>query len=209
MPDFLSLLLELIQENWAKAVGAIIGLLIAGWYGGYRAKKQWEQRKFFDRLNISLNVIEGGYLRIRTILEDPLPRIFLNKAAADLVLKAAKKTTLEDPILPLKKEDRWFVNNEILNQISEQFSDALIRFDMGKPVDCHQYIIAMTCEKAGAVRTQKVRAMLVKKETLLNLGDTMPKLEAEQHSVRWETLNIMAERYKKDPEEFITVTICQ
>lgn len=145
MPDFLSLILQLIQENWAKAVGAIIGLLVAGWYGGYRAKKQWEQRKFFDRLNISLNVIEGGYLRIRTILEDPLPRIFLNKAAADLVLKAATKTTREDPILPLKKEDRWFVHNEILNQISEQFSDALIRFDMGKPVDCHQYIIAMTC----------------------------------------------------------------
>lgn len=207
--SLLEAVIDLIMDNWIKAVVTAIVMLMAGWYGSYRANKNWAKREFYDRLNISLNIIEGGYLRIRTILEDPLPKIFLNKAAADMVLAAAKRTTEADPILPIKPKDRWFVHNEILNQISEQFNDALIRYDLGKPVDCAQYIIALTSEKAGDVRTRKVRAMLIKKKSLRNLGDTMPKLEASQHSVRWHTLKVIAERFEKNPDEFIEISICQ
>jgi len=207
--QFFQNILPYLQGFWAEIIKAALFLLFGWWFGMYRARGQWKKRQFFTRLNVSLNVIKNNKLMIRTIVESQMNEVFLNKAAADLVVKTAKNTTPEDPILPLPEKDRWIVHNEILNQLSEHFADGLIRYDLGLKVKGAIYVIALTCEKAGEVRTQKVRAMMIRRRDLLNLPEEMPKLEHPVHETRYHTLKAMAKRFHDRPMDFIQMAIYQ
>ena len=200
---------RIIYDHWVKALVAA-ACMLAGWFlGKRRARAEWKKREFFNRLNVSLNTMEAGTLKLRTILEEPMNAVFLNQAAADLVIRAAKKTTPEDPILPIPEQDLWFVHNEVLNQLSERFCEGQIRHDMGMPVTSATYVIGLTCERAGDMRTQKVRAMMMQKDALLNLPEDMPTFERTSHETRFRTLQKLAERYRKSPEHFIEMVLCQ
>jgi len=200
---------DLIERHWLKAVFALLVTLVGWWYARWRARRDWSKREFFNRLNVSLNMIDDGTLRIRTLLEDPLNEVFLNQAAAELVRKGALKASTGNPILPLPDGDRWFVHNEVLNQLAELFSAGQIRHDLGLPTTSAVYVIALTCEKEGAMRTYKVRAMLMRKQALLNLPLETPRFERPTHSTRFETLRLLAAAYRKDPEQFIEMEIYQ
>jgi hypothetical protein len=65
-----------------------------------------------------------------------------------------------------------------------------------------------TCERAGPVRTQKVRGMLTKKSLLTALPDEEPAYESPSHVTRWKTLQQMAEQYAENPYRFLEVEIC-
>lgn len=199
----------LIERHWLKAVFALLFTFGGWWLARWRAQEAWRKREFFNRINISLNAIDDGCLRIRTVLEDPLDEVFLNKAASELVRKAAQKTPVDNPILPLPEEDRWFVHNEVLNQLAEHFSAGQIRHDMGMPTTSAHYVIGLTCEKEGAMRTFKVRAMMMRKEALLNLPSEPPRFERPTHVTRFHTLKTLAAAYRKDPEKFIEMVIHQ
>jgi len=209
LDQILQALSELIDRHWIKAVLALAFTLGGWWFARWKAQKDWRKREFFNRINVSLNSIEDGCLRIRTILEDSLDDVFLNKAAAELVRKAAYKTPKDNPILALPEEDRWFVHNEVLNQLAEHFSAGQIRHDMGMPTTSAQYVIALTCEKEGAMRTYKVRAMMMRKEALLNLPMETPRFERPTHSTRFHTLRTLAAAYRDDPERFIDMEVHQ
>lgn len=53
-----------------------------------------------------------------------------NTRAANIVLEAAKKTTLQDPILRLPEKDSWFIYTTILNEISSMFAIGHVYTDM-------------------------------------------------------------------------------
>ena len=212
MPSFAEILAglsELIERHWLKAIFAVAVTLFGWWYARWRAQRDWKRREFFNRLNISLNSIDGGVLRIRTLLEDPLDQVFLNLAAADLVRKAAQHAEPGKPILPLPSEERWFVHNEVLNQLAELFAAGQLRHDLGVPTRSAIYVIALTCEKAGAMRTYKVRAMMMRKDALLSLPQEVPQFERPTHSTRFETLRTLAAAYNDDPEQFIEMELHQ
>src|SRR5262245_40993159 len=73
-----------------------------------RALKQWSTQEFLDRIIVSLNIFADGYLKIRTVLERSLEEVFLNRVAVNKVLDAARATTVDRPVMPIPKEDRWF-----------------------------------------------------------------------------------------------------
>jgi hypothetical protein len=205
--DFWNGVLDLVGQHWPGAVFSLVFLLLGAWWGRRHAVKQWRNKEF-RRLNVSLNQFQGGKLRIRTILEKNLDEVFLNRVAVEKVLAAAEKTTEANPLLPLEKDDAWYLLNAVLNEISEQFALGHIRRDVGQPVEGHAYIICLTYEKAGAVRTRKVRAMMVRKRVLLELPEQPPELERASHQTRYQTLKIMAAEYKTQPEKFLEVEIC-
>lgn len=209
LDEIVTALSHLIERHWLKALFALAFTLGGWWLARWRAQRAWHKREFFNRINISLNTIDDGYLRIRTVLEDPLDEVFLNKAASELVRKAATKTPPGNPILPLPEEDRWFVHNEVLNQLAEHFSPGQVRHDMGIPTQSAVYIIALTCEKEGAIRTYKVRAMMMRKDALLNLPTEMPRFERPTHETRFHTLKTLAAAYRRDPEQFIEMEVHQ
>lgn len=201
-------LLSYLQDNWPEIVWIVGAAGIASYLAGFRARSRWRKRDFLDRLNVSLSSFQDGKLRIRTLLEMDGESIFLNRIAAQRVVAYARETTEENPILPIPESDCWQYLNAVLNEISEQFSQGQLKRDMGLPVDVAEYLICLTCERAGPVRTQKVRAMVVRKEVLLSLPEEEPQYESENHRTRWQTLCFMKQHYLECPYRFMTMEIC-
>ena len=164
-PDqLLDTAIDLIRRHWVGWLWAVV-LMAGGWFlGWWRARAQWRRKEFLGRLNISLNSLRDGKLLIRTIAEKSLEEIFLNSIAVKTVSAAAERTTESDPLLPLPKDDAWYILNSVLNEVAERFAVGEVRRDIGAPTKTERYVICLTRERAGAMKTQKVRAMLIRKE---------------------------------------------
>lgn len=205
---------ELLQTIWKHLHDKIVGILIAtgftivGWYWGKRkADAKWKKREFYDRLNVSLNMIEDGTLRIRTILEKGCAEVFLNSSATETIVSLSHQTTPQDSIIPLPKEEYWFFLNAVLNEIAEKFSVGSIKRDLGLPVCSERYLICLTNETAGEMKTRKLRAMLIQKKLLTRLPSETPKFENPHHITRWQTLNQLAAEYHKNPHRFLEMEL--
>lgn len=207
MEDIIKTISEAFFAHWSKvAVGATLMLL--GWIvGWWRARQSWKKKEFFGRINFSLNSIRDGKLKIRTLMEKSCEDVFLNQVAVREVMDAAMGTSEKDPIIPLAKDDYWFFLNAALNEVSEKFAEGFVRRDTGQNVEESLYVLCLTNERDGAIRTRKIRAMLIRKEDLLNLPEEMPELESQNHTTRWHTLRHMAEAFKEKPHQFFTVEL--
>ncbi len=206
--QFLSAISDFIHDNWMKVLTGFV-LMALGWFFGKRkARSDWRKREFFHRLNFSLNLlIPGEPLQIRTLVEKTCEEVFLNAVATQNVADAARKTKPDNPLLPLPREDYWQYLNAALNEIAEKFSVGEIRRDLGLPVTRGTYLICLTCECAGDLRTRKVRAMVIQKKHLENLPATQPQFEHARHLTRWETLKVLADQYQKNPWQFIEMDL--
>ncbi|NUQ62385.1 MAG: hypothetical protein HUU20_07845 [Pirellulales bacterium] len=208
MHEILDSLRGYLLENWPELLWIVAAAGVASYLAGRRARSRWRRRDFLDRLNVTLSSIDDGTLRIRTILEMDCEQIFLNATAAKSVVALARRTTADDPILPIPKEDCWQYLNAVLNEISERFADGHIKRDLGLPVQRGQYVLCLTCERAGPVRTQKVRGMLIRKSLLTAFPREEPRYESSWHVTRWKTLQQLAEQYAKNPHRFLELEIC-
>ena len=180
------------------------------WWGRYRARKQWIAKEFLDRIIVSLNIFSDGYLKIRTVMEKSLHEVFLNRVAVEKIEIAARATTIDKPVLPIAKEDRWFLLNFVLNAVAEHFVAGNIRQDAGQPVVLVKYALFLTCENVGDERIRKVRAMLVRQELLIDFPyqEAIPKLENPWHQDRIKTLRSAAQLYKSEPDNFLNLEVC-
>ncbi len=187
-------------------IPVITGLI--GWsWGRQRATAKWKKREFFDRLNISLNIVEDGELKIRTLVEKRLEEVFLNSAARQTVLCKAQETSAEDSILPLAEDEYWYCLNPVLNEISERFAAGHIKRDMGLPINSMTYVVCITCEVSGEMRQRKVRAMMMQKAVIENFPETL-KVSEPHHNTRVKTLRQLAAEYAKNPHRFIELEVC-
>lgn len=205
--DVLQSLQNYLLENWPELVWIAVATAAAAYLAGKRNRTLWQRRSFLDRLNVSLTTIQDDTLKIRTILESDVNAIFLNSAASKTITKLATQTTESDPLIPVAREDCWYYLNAVLNEVSERFSLGFIRQDNGLPTTTATYLLCLTCERAGNVRTHKIRAMLILKSTLESLPDRCPTLEHTTHSTRWETLKILAERWEMAPHYFLELEL--
>ncbi|HEV7299913.1 MAG TPA: hypothetical protein VGN72_11160 [Tepidisphaeraceae bacterium] len=208
LPTLLSDLGQLLREHWPKAIVSLGALVIGTWWGKRRARAEWSRKRFLDRINFSLNLIHDGTLQIRTLAEMNCKQVFLNEVAVERILAAAAKTSADDAILPLPSDERWYMLNAVLNEISERYSAGFLKRDMGLPVRTANYLICLTYENAGDLKTRKIRAMIVRKDLLLNLPADPPRLERPHHAIRFNTLKQLAASYTADPSNFLDVEIC-
>jgi hypothetical protein len=188
---------------------SVLSFVIGRWWGKYRAQKEWDRKHFLGRITVSLNSLTDGWLKIRTIFERSLEEVFLNSVAIEKVRAASRQTTEANPILPIAREDRWFLLNFVLNSVAERFSSGLMRYDAGQPLKPVTYMLFLTCEVLGEDRIRKVRAMMLRKDWLENFPypESMPKLEKEWHRDRIVTLRRAAELYRKEPDNFMALEI--
>lgn len=197
-----------LAEHWLEVFLAA-GSAVLGWFlGTRRARNNWKNREFFDRLNVSLTSIVDGKLLIRTLVEKRCEDVFLNKHAAETVIAAARETKENQPLLALPEDDYWYYLNAVLNEIAEKFADGQLFRDAGLPVQSVNYRICLTSESAGAIRTRKVRAMVVQAALVDNLPTEQPAFESPNHITRWQTLQQLAQEYQTHPGRFLTVEIC-
>lgn len=207
MSELVKTLLEYLNEHWMKVVSGAALMAVSWYFGKRKARSEWNRREFLGRLNFSLNSIHDGTLLIRTLSEKSCADVFLNQVAVEQVLAASKQTTLADPTLPLAKDDYWFYLNSVLNELSEQFSQGVLRRDLGLQVKSEKYLVALTCEADGEIRTRKVRAMVIRAALLTNLPEEAPKFEKPHHKIRWTTLKTLAKLYQTEPHKFIEVEL--
>ena len=95
----------------------------------------------------------------------------------------------------------------MLNDLSEQFAAGFLKQDMTGQVCTATYLIALTCESEGEMKTRKIRAMVIQKKLLQNLPEEMPKLESPRHITRWQTLQFLALEYQRNPGRFKEVQL--
>jgi hypothetical protein len=197
-----------IHDHWLKFLMGLAFMAIGWMLGKRRARAEWRKKEFFSRLNVSLNIIQPGQpLLIRTLIEKSCDDIFLNKVAVETIIAAARKTTSRNPILPLPKDDYWYYLNAVLNEMAEKFALGELKRDLGQPIVSARYLICLTSEHAGTLRTHKIRAMTIRKDVLTALPAERPPLERTWHDTRWETLKILAEQYQANPDEFMEVEL--
>jgi hypothetical protein len=204
---------ELTAKLPALAAGAVVSAVsfVAGrWWGSWKAGRQWKRQEFFDRIIVSLNIFADGYLKIRTVLEDSLATVFLNRIAIDKVTAAAKACTVDNPILPLEKQDRWYILNYVLNEVAGQFATGQVRQDAGVAVTKVKYAIFLTCELVGDERIRKVRAIMLREDVLRDFPypDSLPKLENPWHEDRIKTLRAACKLYATEPDHFLMLEVC-
>ncbi len=187
-----------------------VTFFVGRWWGRYKARRQWYAKEFLDRIIVSLNIFTDDSLKIRTVLERSLDEIFLNKLAIEKVWAAARATTIDQPMMPIAKEDRWFLLNFVLNAVAEHFVEGHIRQDAGKPVTTVKYALFLTCELVGDERIRKVRAMLLRHDLLKDFPyqDSIPKLENPWHEDRIKTLRRAAKLYQTEPDHFLLLEVC-
>lgn len=192
------------------AITSTATFFVGRWWGRYKASRQWQKKEFLERIIVSLNIFADGYLKIRTVLERSLEEVFLNQLAVNKVLAAARKTTQDNPLMPIAKEDRWFLLNFVLNAVAEHFVTGQIKLDAGEKVTVVRYSLFLTCELVGDERIRKVRAMLIRTDLLANFPylNAMPKLENPWHADRIRTLRKAVELYQKEPDNFLTLEVC-
>jgi hypothetical protein len=206
--QILDVVTDYVHDHWTKLATAALFMAIGWIFGKRRARSEWRRREFYNRVNISLNAIREGTLRIRTIAEKHCSDVFLNSVATASLINAARATTPENPIIALPENDYWFYLNAVLNELSEKFGEGQIRRDMGLPVTTATYVLCLTSESAGEVRTRKIRAMLIQKGLLEKLPDDEPKYESPSHATRWTTLKFLAKEFKTSPHKFRIVEVC-
>jgi hypothetical protein len=187
-----------------------VTFLATRWWARREAHRQWYAKEFLDRVIVSLNIFADGYLKIRTVMERSLDEIFLNKLAVSKVWAAARATSVDAPLMPIKKEDRWFLLNFVLNAVAEHFVEGHIKRDAGLPVTTVKYALFLTCELVGDERIRKVRAMLIRQDLLADFpyADSLPQLENPWHVDRVKTLRAAAALYKKEPDNFLIIEVC-
>jgi hypothetical protein len=210
LADFWSDLLNKFGTSIAVVViSTIVSFTLGRWWGRYRARKQWQAKEFLGRVIVSLNILRDGKLKIRTIFERSLEEVFLNPHAVEQVLTAAQRTTKDNPILPIAKEDRWYILNYVLNAVAEKFSAGAVRHDAGEDVRAVAYALCLTSEADDEMRVRKVRAMLIRRDLLLDFPymDAMPQLENPWHDVRVLTLRKLAKAYQTEPDNFLTLEL--
>ncbi len=205
------------EETVTKVVTAIViffcttalSFVLGRWWGRYQARKQWQRKQFLGRIIVSLNTFGDGMLKIRTIFERSLEEVFLNPVAIEKVRAASLQTTPDNPLLPVAKHDRWFLLNFVLNAVAERFSTGLVNYDAGQPLKPVTYLIFLTCEVVGEDRLRKVRAMMMRKELLLDFPylDSMPQFEQQWHRDRVLTLRRAVEIYQREPDNFLPIEI--
>lgn len=202
---------KIIVTVVVSAITTVAAFLFGRYWGRYKAQKVWASKEFFDRVIVSLNIFADGHLKIRTVLERSIEEVFLNRIAIDLVGRASKACTVDQPLLMIPKADRWYVLNFVLNAVAEHFSVGHVKRDAGVPVASVRYALFLTCEVVGDERIRKVRAMLLRQDLLENFpysAENMPQLENAWHDVRISTLRKASQVYKTDPDLFLMIEVC-
>lgn len=199
--------LAVIREHGFDAAWGCM-LLVAGWLvGRWRTTRQWNSQEFFSRIHFSLTLLHDGRLQIRTLGEKHCLDVFGNATAARTIAEAARKTPVDAPLLDLPRDSYWSFLNSLVNEVSPICAGAFLSVDMGASLQREPYLICLTCERTAEVRTQKVRAMVVRKALLTALPAAPPTFSRANDSVRWNTLQSMAAAYTTAPWKFIEVEL--
>ena len=157
-----------IKDNWdLLALLVTWGGIVVVWW---RRRTEWRRKTFLRQVNFSINHLESGTLQLRTLMEQDALEVWLNQYGVSLVVDAAERTTVSQPFLQLKStEDQEYALRAVLNVLSERFAESYLASAMHVPTRKERFLFGVTCEKYGALRTQKLRVIIATPDLLAQL----------------------------------------
>lgn len=186
----------------ATMVTFVIGPLLAWFF--------YRQKRFLDQVTYSANMLRhvGGdryELLIRTIQvlpkEDLLPTNLMFKWK--LFWSIFWGCTVDDMFVRMDKDAMDVIQPAIINGLSAVYGGGYIAQMVGKKVETRRLLMAITCEKFGGIKSQKIRIMVVSEGLLQQildgcLSEITIDLERAHHRDRLKTLRRMAEEWKRE-----------
>jgi len=111
--------------------------------------------------------------------------------------------------VPLMREDDYRATYApLISLISEKCAnDDSIDLALGRPMEEHRFVIALTFEQLNNRRARHLRAMVIWEQALLDLPEEMPRVDFEEHKTRYRTLLAIAREYRAHPDRFGVVKI--
>jgi hypothetical protein len=183
------------------ALGATWAGIVYLWWQRRRA---WTHKYFLSHVNFSLNYLQDGTLAMRTLLEMPGEEVWLNEHGVELVNAASLKTTVEQPFIQLWEiKDQEFIQRAVLNALSQRYAEGYLAASLGLSVARDQYVFGITCEKQGEIRTLKVRVLIIREPTLIELFGPSRQADSVELPTPWlrarmQTLQTMYQHYLDD-----------
>jgi hypothetical protein len=108
----------------------------------------------------------------------------------------------------VREDDYKATYGPLISLISEKCSnDNAIDVALGRPMQEHRFVIALTFEKLHDRRARHLRAMVMWEPALLNLPAECPRIDFEEHRTRFRTLQAIARQYRANPERFGIVNV--
>lgn len=108
----------------------------------------------------------------------------------------------------LREDDYRAVYGPLISLISERCAnDDSIDLAVGRPMEEHRFVIALTFEQLDSRRARHLRAMVVWEPALLELPEDMPRVDFEEHKTRYRTLIAISRLYRLHPERFGIVKV--
>lgn len=108
----------------------------------------------------------------------------------------------------MREDDYKATYGPLISLISEKCAnDNAIDVALGRPMDEHRFVVALTFEKLNNRRARHLRAMVMWEPALLNLPAECPRVDFEEHKTRFRTLQAIARQYRSNPECFGIVNV--
>ncbi|HJT35681.1 MAG TPA: hypothetical protein VJ783_26875, partial [Pirellulales bacterium] len=204
---------ELVHDHWLKVAAWGAALAFSSLWAFFWAWRSWRNRQDMDVIHVSQNTIvsrptgdkgaEELWLILDVHFEDPLEQVISHPMPRQLIRRAAKRTTENQPFLVFSNRDRWYILNLIRLAIAEPFrvgtAAKMIRDANVAEVEC---VFALTYERYKGMRQGKIRVMLIPRAVLDDPKslDRPLRLEAESHRDRITTLKAMQRDWLKAKE---------
>jgi hypothetical protein len=108
----------------------------------------------------------------------------------------------------IPEDDYKATYGPLISLISEKCSnDNAIDLALGRAMEEHRFVIALTFEKLHNRRARHLRAMVMWEPALLSLPPECPRVDFEEHKTRFCTLHAIAAQYRTNPERFGIVKV--
>lgn len=188
---------QFLRLHWEAVLLGVtwLGILLVA----LRRRRDWRRKRFVQQVNFSLNEVVDGTLLLRTLLEDSAEHVWLNAYGVGRVRKAAERTTVDQPFLRMAwTQDMSYVKRAVVNVLSERLAPVFVARALGAPVRTGRFVFGITWERYGNIRTQKLRVIIIERETLLTRFDPShpaypPAVASAAHRDRIRTLTRLRE----------------
>jgi hypothetical protein len=108
----------------------------------------------------------------------------------------------------IPEDDYKATYGPLISLISEKcMNDNAIDLALGRVMEEHRFVIALTFEKLHDRRARHLRAMVMWERALLNLPEECPRVDFAEHKTRFRTLQAIARQYRENPERFGIVNV--
>jgi hypothetical protein len=108
----------------------------------------------------------------------------------------------------MREDDYKAIYGPLISLVSEKCNnDNAIDVALGRAMEEHRFVIALTFEKLHNRRARHLRAMVMREETLRSLPEACPRVDFEEHKTRYRTLQAIARQYAASPECFGIVKV--